>query len=138
MFHNILVPIDFSKKNEGAIEAAREVAAVQQASITLLHVIQELEVEDEGISSFYESLEQKSWEQMSRFAAPLEGFDPPVEQQVLLGNRSTAILQYVLENEIDLVILSSHQVDLDNPAKSWATLSYQVAVVCPCPVLLVK
>ena len=28
--------------------------------------------------------------------------------------------------------------DLAKPLQTWATLSYQVSVLCPCPVLLVK
>jgi hypothetical protein len=39
---------------------------------------------------------------------------------------------------VDLVVMSSHVIDAEEPHKSWATLSYQVATFCPCPVLLVK
>ena len=38
----------------------------------------------------------------------------------------------------DLVVMSSHKPDLSKPLQTWATLSCQVSVLCPCPVLLVK
>jgi hypothetical protein len=38
----------------------------------------------------------------------------------------------------DLILLRSHPVGTDAPNRGWATLSYRVAVLAPCPVLLVK
>ena len=39
---------------------------------------------------------------------------------------------------MDLVILSSHRVDRDHPALGLGTLSYRIAIVVRCPVMLVN
>ena len=39
-FRHILVPLDFDPKNQGALDIAIEVAQVNSARVTLLHVIE--------------------------------------------------------------------------------------------------
>jgi hypothetical protein len=36
------------------------------------------------------------------------------------------------------MILSSHKVDRDHPALGFGSISYRIAIVARCPVLLVK
>ena len=45
---------------------------------------------------------------------------------------------YVMQNEVDLVVMSSHRVDLADAPRGWGTLSHQVSVLCPCAVLLIR
>jgi nucleotide-binding universal stress UspA family protein len=40
---HILVPLDFTAKNQAALEIARELASQNKASVTLLHVIETIE-----------------------------------------------------------------------------------------------
>ena len=47
-------------------------------------------------------------------------------------------MRYAEDQEMDLVILSSHNVDREHPALGWGTISYRIAIVVRCPVLLVK
>jgi universal stress protein A len=47
-------------------------------------------------------------------------------------------VRYADEQEVDLLLLSSHQVDRDHPALGWGTISYRIAIMARCPVLLVK
>jgi hypothetical protein len=51
------------------------------------------------------------------------------------GKRGEEIIRAAVQEEVDLIILSSHKVDA---AQSWGTLSYKIAVLSPYPVLLVK
>jgi len=41
-------------------------------------------------------------------------------------------------NRVDLIVLTSHKIDLAHPAEGWGTTSYKVGILCQCPVLLVK
>jgi hypothetical protein len=38
----------------------------------------------------------------------------------------------------DLIIMASHRIDPDRPGHDWSSISYTVAILSPCPVLLVK
>mgnify|MGYP006162114389 CR=1 FL=1 len=57
---------------------------------------------------------------------------------ILFGKRAETVVRYAEEHGTDLVILSSHKVDRDHPALGWGTISYRIAIVVRCPVLLVK
>ena len=57
---------------------------------------------------------------------------------IVFGKRAFEIVQYTVENDVDLVIMSSRRVDLNDPAKGLAAMSHQVSMLCQCPVLLVK
>ena len=139
MFRNILVPVDFTLKNESALNTALDLVRGKEAKITLLHVIELIEhVELEEMADFYRSLE-------TRAAAKLYGLEErfkqaliPVYQDIVCGKRAETIVKYAEEREMDLIVLSSHQVDRDHPALSVGAISYRIAIVARCPVLLVK
>jgi nucleotide-binding universal stress UspA family protein len=61
-----------------------------------------------------------------------------VELEIDVGKRGPEIVRFASDRGVDLVILSSHKVGIGDPVRNWATLSYQVSIICPCPVLLVK
>jgi nucleotide-binding universal stress UspA family protein len=61
-----------------------------------------------------------------------------IEPAIVFGRRGPQIVQYADQHQMDLIVLSSHVVDPRRPGEGWATLSYQVSIACPCPVLLVK
>ncbi len=61
-----------------------------------------------------------------------------VEWKIRVGKRAREIASYEAEHDIDLIVLSSHPINPDDPGGSLATLSYQVALLSRCPVLLVK
>lgn len=41
-FQHILVPLDFTPKNQEALDVARELAVADEARITLLHIVQSI------------------------------------------------------------------------------------------------
>ena len=139
MFRNILVPVDFTLKNEAALNTALDLARGKDAKVTLLHVIETIEhVEFDEMADFYRSLETRS-------AAKLYGLEErfkealvPVYHEILYGKRAETIVHYAEEREVDLIVLSSHQVDRDHPALGVGAISYRIAIVARCPVLLVK
>ena len=54
------------------------------------------------------------------------------------GNRAPEIVRYAGEIGVDLIVLKSHRIDLENPSAGWGTVSYKVGILAQCPVLLVK
>ncbi len=139
MFKKVLVPVDLTDKNAHAVSVAGRLADRTNGSVTLLHVIETLELPFEEVADFYATLEEQAKPRLAELAAPLveEGFDT-VDRVIIYGKRADEVARYAEDNGIDLIVLSSHRVDPTNPGLSWATLSYQVAILAQCPVLLVK
>ena len=138
VFEHILVPVDFTEKNAVALDTAMQLAQQYHGRITLLHVIEPIEYEDDEIQAFYQTLETKAWEKMKAMVESVDEDEVPIKQQILFGRRAACIVEYTTTEQVDLVVLSSHKISFEQPPKSWATLSYQMSILCPCPVLLLK
>lgn len=137
MFRNILVPVDFTEKNVPAVEIATEFARRSGAQLTLLHVIEELDLQPSESTAFYRRLESQAKARMHEFVdkVPHEGVE--MHQSIVYGQRARMIVHTAAEKETDLIILSSHRIDPEI-GQGWGTISYQVALLSPCAVLLVK
>ncbi len=140
MFRKILVPLDFTKKNEAALTSAAEIAGRGEGSeIALLHVIEIIEhIDFEEMADFYRGLETRSAAKLFAITERLGKDGLRVRHEILYGKRTETIVRYAEDQGTDLLILSSHKVDPDHPALGWGTISYRVAIVARCPVLLVK
>jgi nucleotide-binding universal stress UspA family protein len=143
MFRKILVPVDFSPKNDAALDSAVQIAGGSEAGggeITLLHVIEIIEhIDFQEMSDFYRGLETRAAARLFTMEEKLKEKGARVRHhEVLFGKRAETIVRYAGEMAADLMILSSHQVDHDHPALGLGTLSYGIAIMARCPVLLVK
>lgn len=141
MFRKVLVPVDFSEKNEAAIQATLDVIrGNEEAEIHLLHVIETIEhVEFDEMKDFYRDLEIRSTAKLTRLEERCkEAGAERVYHDLQYGKRAEAIVRYAEDRDMSLIVLSSHKVDRDHPALGWGTISYRVAIVARCPVLLVK
>ena len=140
MFQKILLPLDFTAKNQAALRCALRLAKQNRASVTLLHVIETIEYADDDseILLFYEKLKQRARANLASRAESFEQAGVRVHEKIVMGKRAHAIVRYALKKEFDLIVLSSHKVNLNEPHRGWATLSYQVSILSQCPVLLVK
>jgi universal stress protein A len=138
MFERLLVPIDLTERNARAIEVAGDLVQRDGGDVTLLHVIETLDLPYEELEEFYSRLEQRTREQLDAVAEPLRRSGVSVDQEVVYGRRAEEVLRYAEEHRVDLIVVSSHRVDPQNPGAGWTTLSYQVAILAQCPVLLVK
>jgi nucleotide-binding universal stress UspA family protein len=140
VFRHILVPIDLSDRNERALTTAFELAASTGARVTLLHVITRVRgIPAAELRSFYAQLEAKAEARLravvSRHAQP--GTD--VRTAVVLGDPARDIAQWADRHRVDLIAIGSHSVEPGRgPQLGWGTTSYKVALLCRCPVLLVK
>jgi nucleotide-binding universal stress UspA family protein len=140
MFRKLLVPVDFTEKNEAALSSAAEIASGSEgAQVTLLHVIETIEhIEFEEMADFYRSLEARAAARLFQMEEKLKAAGVRVRHEVVYGKRAETIVRYAEDHGTDLMILSSHKVDRDHPALGIGTISYRIAIVARCPVLLVK
>ena len=139
MFQRILVPVDLTSKSLAAVDLAYEFATQFRAEVILLHVIETIEhVQFEELKPFYQRLENSARNGLVEFSERFVANKMKVDQALVYGHRSKEIIDYVAENRIDLIIMASHRIDPDRPGHDWSSISYTVAILSPCPVLLVK
>lgn len=139
MFDRILVPVDLTEKNRVAVEAAAELAGQSGGEICLLHVVETIEdVPFAELEDFYDRLQERAEAAMEPMATELRGAGLEVHRRILFGKRAPEIVRFAEEWGADLILLSSHPIDPDSPQLPWATISYRVAILARCPVLLVK
>src|SRR6266511_2084910 len=53
-------------------------------------------------------------------------------EEVIFGDRAHEIVRYAMERSVDLIVLSSHRIDLQNPGAGWGTMSYKVGILSQC------
>ena len=139
MFRKILVPTDFSKKHINPLEIAANLSSKYESAIHLLHVVEIIadttfaEYED-----FYSKMEIRAQKRMSSLIASHQTKAVRIIPSIVYGNRVQEILKFVKRNKIDLIIMNSHKVAMNNPIQSWGTISYKVALLSDCPIMLVK
>jgi universal stress protein A len=139
MFHKILVPVDLSNTHQQALAIAAELVAESDGQVTLLHVVEVIPglwVEEER--DFYDRIETAARAHLSSLGRQLEGVCASRREEVIFGNRAEEIVRYAMEMGHDLIVLTSHRIDLNNPTAGWGTLSYKIGILSQCPVLLVK
>ena len=139
MFHRILVPTDLTGKSMAAVDLAYEFATQSRAEVILLHVIETIEhVQFEELKPFYERLENSAQRGLEEFSERFVANKLKVDQVVIYGHRTKEIVDFAVQNRMDLIIMASHRIDPDRPGHDWSSISYAVAILSPCPVLLVK
>jgi nucleotide-binding universal stress UspA family protein len=142
MFKHILVPTDGTQNTLHALEIAVKMQILnpsdEKNKITLLHVIETITDDDSTeFQPFYDSLKEKAQRAMSELAQAYQN-RIHIDQHIAFGKRVQEILSFVDQETIDLIILSSHKIDPNNPTQGWGTISHKVGILSPCPVMLVK
>lgn len=141
-FRHLLVPVDFSDVGAAAVDTAVELAMLHRAELTLLHVIEtigdEPDESDSEIDDFYRQLESDARTKLAEIVARVEPQGVSIKHEILFGRRVREIVQYSMNRSVDMIVLSSHKLDLDRPQEGMASLSHQVSILAQCPVLLVK
>ena len=139
MFKNILVPTDLTDKSKKALDIAVNLDSEGEGRITLLHVVEVIEGDDqEEFGEFYDRLRDRAEKKMADIAGRYEGRNWTLDSQILFGKRVNEIVRFAFEHNIDLIILASHRIDRIEPMDGWATISYRVGILSHCPVLMVK
>ena len=140
LFRSILVPVDLTEKNASALAIAEDLAKRNEGDLTLLHVIETIEesgFDRDELEEFYRRLEDKARKGLEDLAAKVAD-EVPVHQAVIYGRRARSIVQWAQEKGKDLIVIGSHSMDTSEHRDAWLTISYQVAMLATCPVLLIK
>jgi nucleotide-binding universal stress UspA family protein len=139
MFKHILIPTDFTEKSLRAVEIAMQMAFQDMCKVTLLHVIETIEgAEGDEFTEFYEKLRSHSQERLTELVKRFVSRDLLIQTEILYGNRANEIVRFAHENDIDLIVLSSHRIDAAGEALGFGTISYKVGILAHCPVMMVK
>jgi len=139
MFKRIVVPVDLTERSLAAVDAAFNLAQKMESEVILLHVIETIEhIQIDEMKPFYERLATSAQAGLLEFSERFEAEDFPVERALLYGHRTGSIIDFAIERQADLIIMASHRIDPDRPGHDWSSISYAVAILSPCPVLLVK
>ncbi|MGD9506159.1 MAG: universal stress protein [Syntrophobacteraceae bacterium] len=140
MFRNILIPTDLSGKTNRAIDIALRMSVQGDSKITLLHVIETIGADaDYGeFEDFYKKLKKRAEKLMKAMIEAYKEAGVKIEKEVTYGKRVQEIVQFAEGNSVDLILLNSHKIDVQNPNEGWSTISYKVGFLSQCPVMLIK
>jgi nucleotide-binding universal stress UspA family protein len=136
VFKRLLVPVDLSEKSSAAVDIACRLAAGNHGEVILLHVIETIEhLEFDELRSFYTKLEKNAATRLRSLADQAAHEDISIQVETVYGKRAASIIEFAAKRRVDVIVLNSHRVQ---PGSGIASLSYQVAVLAACPVLLLK
>jgi nucleotide-binding universal stress UspA family protein len=139
MFKRILIPVDLTSRHQRVLETAAELARQSDGEVILVHVIEVvpgLSVEEDP--TFYNKLEQLANQHMNRLGQGLRNLHISVQTRCIFGNRAQQVAETATETKADLIIVSSPRFNPSKPATGFASLSWKIEILAPCPVLLVK
>ncbi len=140
MFERILVPVDLTAKNRLALEAACRLLA-PGGELVILHVVERLADDDGGaeeIDGFYAALERRAREVLRELGDHARRQGAGVREELVVGHRVEEIVAAAAREGSDLLVVASHRLDPEAPFADGLSVSYRVALLAPCPVLLVK
>ena len=140
----ILVPTDFSATADAALDYAYVLAERFNASIELLHVLDDPFVADGMAAEAYISeaptlrtaMLQEAQERL-RHRASTRGGLPAIKTEVLFGHGARTIVEYAAERGVDLVVMGTHGRTGLAPLLL-GSVAEQLVRTAPCPVLTVR
>ena len=112
LYDRILVPTDGSTEGECAVAHALDLAAVHDAAVDTLYVVDRaryagmpMEASWEGVDELLRSDADEAVAAVEQLAA---GTDVDVDAAVVEGTPSREIIRYAEENDCDLVVMGTH------------------------------
>lgn len=139
LFTRLLVPLDLTGDSRAALATALLVAKGTRAEVTLLHVVAEMEnAPRHEHPAFYRAIEAAAERKLEVIAKRFWKKHLRVRVEVRTGDPLAEILGCAKKGAADLVVLRSHRFHANKPGCGWGTVSYRLASLCDCPVLLAK
>lgn len=110
MYDEILVPTDGSPAAEAALDHAIDIASKYDARVHALYVVDATAFAsvEAGTELIIEALEEEGREAVDRIHDAAESADVPVRTRVQSGTAYRSILDYIEDNDIDLVVMGTH------------------------------
>lgn len=137
-YKHLPVPLDFTSKHDEVLSSAGEIAKVNDARVTLIHVIEPIEpLEDSAIDTFTEQLVRDAEKHLNERAHRLRDDGVNVNIENRIGKRAKEIVAFSAEGAVDMILLNSHTITPESSDRP-ISLSYQIALLAPCAVLLLK
>lgn len=139
MLSRILVPMDLGDRNARSLKLALAIARHGLATVTLVHVVQQLRGLPPGeMRAFYDRLVKRSRRRLARAAKLFAARGITVRSEVLIGEPAREIVRAAAAARAHLIVMGSHRVNPRRRGMGWGTTSYKVGILCRCPILLVK
>jgi nucleotide-binding universal stress UspA family protein len=140
MFKHLLVPIDLSTRNARILAVALGLAKRDRARVTLLHVIERVEGVPVGeLQGFYRLLKKRARQRLGAAARKFAALGIDTVESVVIGTPARDIVKVAASDDIDLIVMGSHRLESPaTPRAALGTTSHRVAILAPCPVLLVR
>lgn len=109
MYHQILVPTDGSERSDQAVDHAIELATAVDADLHTLYVVETDLVADTGLGAVTDALEAVGDDAVAEVVEKAKAAGiPTVSGSVTRGTPHRAILDYVNEHDIDLLVMGTH------------------------------
>jgi nucleotide-binding universal stress UspA family protein len=139
MFKKILLPVDLTDRHGPVLEKAADLAGQGKGEVTLLHVIELIQgVSMEEERSFYKRLERDAKTHLERLGKYLADHQIAWRAEVRYGKRAQESVRFGMEMGADLIVLLARRVDPSIPGGGLWSVSYQIAILSQCPILLIK
>jgi nucleotide-binding universal stress UspA family protein len=139
VFSRILVPTDLADEAARSFKLALALARDRQATVTLVHVVQQVPGLPPGeMRAFYDRLVKRSNRRLASAAKLFAARGITVRGQVLIGEPAREIVRAAAAARADVIVMGSHKVNPNRRGMGWGTTSYKVGILCRCPILLVK
>lgn len=106
MYTRLLLPTDGSDEAEGAVEQAIDIAEKYAAEIHVVHVINTRKY-DTSIDSQVAPLRKKGNRYLERITERIQEEGIPVTTTLEMGRPGRILLEYVDENDIDLIVMGT-------------------------------
>jgi universal stress protein A len=112
LYKHVLLAVDFSDHGIEVTEKAKQIAAINQAKLSVAHIVENIPINDSiyGPISFDMDLAQQLLDSakghLAKFAAEL---GIPEDQQWLeMGSPKLEIVRVAEEHDVDLIVVGSH------------------------------
>lgn len=139
-YQHLLIAVDLTEASEKVATRAKALAESCNARLNLLHVVEYVPVDPAGEAllpppvNMEEELMDAARKRLDALAEKLEL--PDCRRHVVLGNIKTEVARFASENDVDLIVLGSHerhglQLLLGSTERS-------VLSAAPCDVLAVR
>jgi nucleotide-binding universal stress UspA family protein len=139
VFSRVLVPTDLTDRAARALKLALALAQDRPASVTLVHVVQQVPGLPPGeMRAFYDRLVKRSRRGLASAAKLFAARGITVRSQILIGEPAREIVRAAAAARADVIVMGSHKVNPKRRGMGWGTTSYKVGILCRCPILLVK
>jgi nucleotide-binding universal stress UspA family protein len=139
----ILVPVDFSEHSQTALAHAKSIAESYDATLQLLHVIEEPvhpALSIAGKSSIFDivpDLKEDCRKRIHNMIKESKGPDVKAEIFIIEGNATNDILRFAEENNSDLIVIATHGLTgLEHMLLG--SVTEKVVRMAHCPVFTVK